>query len=100
MEKFNIVHAGRYFGKSYDAAQKLYHEIQKAEKTILFKTPKGDVHILPQKKLDEHLTQTRQEALQEALENFRTALAYNVTEEEAERIMGALEALQAKIESV
>ena len=59
-EKFNLVHATRYFGKSYDVAQKLYYEIQKAEKTILFKTPKGDVHILPQGKLDELLQAERQ----------------------------------------
>lgn len=55
MEKFNLIHAARYFGKAYDAAQMLYHRIQKANEYILFKSPKGNVHIFPEDKLDQYV---------------------------------------------
>lgn len=42
-------------GKAYDAAQKLYHEIQKADKVILFKTSTQAVHIIPNDKFQEIL---------------------------------------------
>lgn len=57
-------------GKSYDAAHKLYQEVQKCEKYIKFISTNGTVHILPQEKLDKILTKHKQTIMDTLIERL------------------------------